>query len=206
MKKSVLQKKIAALLVPHGFSKLKDGVYSFDCGDGTTRLLLRLPDLTRGFILAAQFRDFEPFNDNFSDAVMKQFDYENTLAFASKREYSDEAIEKAVSDVLSGISDYLERGKAAIRDNIEEWLFGAFDEGLRNRVFQYMGFPGVDPYSHEYLLEQVSEHQRRRGGMVSVLSLDEYRQHKDFYDQYEQYHCELEIDEKNQVVRIRYKF
>lgn len=203
MKKSVLQKKIWEHLEPARFQKLRDGVYFADCGDRVTRLLLRLPDLTRGFTVAAQFRDFGPFSDKFSDSVMKQYDFENTLGFASRREYSDEEIAKATGEVVSGLSDYLERGKAAIRERIDEWTFGDFDERVRNDVLVYMGLPGIDPYSADYIAEKAAD--LRRGGVITV-DLDEYNRHKDSYDEYRRRHCKLEIDPKDRLVRITYDY
>ena len=201
MKKAVLQKRIKESLEARGFHKLSDGVYYIDCGDSVTRLLLRLPDLTHGFIIAAQFRDFGPFTGKFSDSLMRQYDYENTLGFASKYEYSDKDIIEAVEKVISGLSCYIETGKYAIKDRINEWTFGDFNEKIRNDVLVYMGLDGINPYSLEYLTEKVND--LKRGGVI-ILSLNEYQQHKDFYDEYNRYHCKLDIDLDDQIVRITY--
>ena len=83
MKKSILQKPIKQVLISKGFEHIKNNDYALISADKKTKLILRIPDGKNGhgFILAAQFTDFGTFDGNFSNAVMKQYDFAYDLAF-----------------------------------------------------------------------------------------------------------------------------
>ena len=83
MKKSILQKPIKQVLIIKGFEHIKNNDYALICGDKKTKLILRIPDGKNGhgFVLAAQFADFGAFDGNFSNAVMKQYDFAYELAY-----------------------------------------------------------------------------------------------------------------------------
>ena len=77
MKKSIIQKPIKLILISKGFEHVKNNDYALMSGDKKTKLILRIPDGKngQGFILAAQFADFGSFDGNFSNTVMKQYDF-----------------------------------------------------------------------------------------------------------------------------------
>ena len=75
MKKSELQKPIKDTIRKYGFERVKGDDYLVFSKSGNVKLILRIPDGKRGFILGAQFSGFGYFDSVFSHAAMKQYDY-----------------------------------------------------------------------------------------------------------------------------------
>ena len=204
MKKSILQKPIKQVLIIKGFEHIKNNDYALICGDKKTKLILRIPDGKNGhgFVLAAQFADFGAFDGNFSNAVMKQYDFAYELAYGESQEYSQSEIVEATERVMSAYACYIADGANAIKDRLNEWTFGDLDEQVKDAVQRYFGLPGVDPYSDDYQ-KDTAEHLKQNGGAIT-LSLQEYAEHKEFYDTYEKYGAQILVDEKNGSVMISF--
>ena len=89
MKKSALQKPIKEILLGKGFERINPNDYAITAGDGSTKLILRIPDGKKGFILAVQFADFGVFDGVFANAVMRQYDFAYVMAYGDIKEYSE---------------------------------------------------------------------------------------------------------------------
>lgn len=204
MKKSVIQTPIKQKLTAKGFEHIKGNDYAISAGDGLTKLILRIPDgkNKHGFVLAAQFIDFGTFDGDFSNAVMKQYDFAYELAYGESKEYSESVITEATERVLNAYECYILNGASAIKEKLDEWTFGDLDEKIKDAVQSYFGLPAIDPYSKEYQAD-IAEQMKMNGGAIT-LSLQKYAEHKDFYDSYEQYDAKILVDEKNECVMISF--
>lgn len=204
MKKSILQKPIKQIMTNKGFEHIKNNDYALICGDKKTKLILRIPDGKNGhgFVLAAQFSDLGAFDGNFANAIMKQYDFAYELAYGEVQEYSERKIIEATEKVLSAYACYIANGVKAIKDRLNEWTFGDLDEQVTDAVQRYFGLPGVDPYSVDYQ-KDTAEQLKQNGGTIT-LSMQEYTEHKPFYDAYEQYGAQILANEKNGSVTISF--
>lgn len=183
MKKSDLQKSIKHILQEHGFVHVKGDDFAIDSKDGKTKFILHIPDGKRGFILGAQFSDLSINDGLLSHSVMKQYDFAYDLAFGSVKDYSVDDIAAATERVCNAYSQYFESGYEAIKEHINEWTFGDLDHSYRDSILRYFGLP-VDPYSEDSMKKTVEE-LSGKGSMM--LPLDEYYEHKAFYDRYQEY-------------------
>ncbi len=204
MKKSILQKPIKQVLISKGFEHVKNNDYAVMSDDKKTKLILRIPDGKNGhgFVLAAQFSDFSAFDGDFSNAVMKQYDFAYELVYGESQEYSEGEIIEATERVMSAYACYIADGAKAIKERLNEWTFGDLDEQVKDAVQRYFGLPGVDPYSVDYQ-KDTAEQLKQNGGAIT-LSMQEYTEHKAFYDEYEKYGAQILVDEKNGSLMISF--
>ncbi len=203
MKKSYVHKLIKQEIAKVGFERVKGDDYALIAGDGKTKLILRLPDGQRGFLLCAQFPDLGEYNGNSKKCLMRQFDFFGELAFFTVQEFTDEQIVDATRRVVDAYQIYIEQGAEAIKERIEEWSFGDWDEKIRDSVLRYFGLPGIDPYSEEYRKEKVAQ---MSGSGAICMTLEEYLVHKEFYDGYEAYNATISVDEKQGSVMIHFHY
>ena len=201
MDKCLFNKIIKQYLTDRGFEKTASNDYAISSRDDVAKFILRAPDQTHGFLLGVQFADYGEYTGTFAKAVMKNFLYESMLCFAKSRDYSQQDILDALGTVWNGIQPYLQGGKAAIRERMEDWAFGASSDRARNEILLCLGSDAIDPYSKDYLLEKVDSMQN--GGIITI-PLAEYTAHKDFYDQYADYGGMITIEEASQTVRIHF--
>ena len=199
MKKSLLQKSIREKFSELGFERVKRDDYARYSEDGQVKLILRLPDGNKGFLLGVQLAAGGPFDGLLSHALMRQYDFAYDLAWASTKEYSEEEIRAVTDRVAESCRVYVEGGLQALRERVKEWTFGELDEGLRDRVLQLLGLPGIDPYSEEYR-RKTAEDLAGRGEIV--LPLEEYMAHREFYDGYKELSGKLLINKSANTVTI----
>ena len=199
MKKSLLQKPIREALSELGFERVKRDDYARSSEDGLVKLILRLPDGNKGFLLGAQLAAGGPFDGLLSHALMRQYDFAYDLAWASTKEYSEEEIRAMTDRVAETCRFYVEGGLQALRERVKEWTFGDLDEELRNRILQLLGLPGIDPYSEEY---QRKTAQDLAGRGEIILPLEEYLAHREFYDGYEVFSGTISVNERANTVTI----
>ena len=201
MEKRLFNKIIKQYLTDRGFEKTASNDYAISSRDGAAKFILRTPDQTQGFLLGVQFPNYGEYTGTFAKAVMKNFLYESMLCFAKSRDYSQQDILNALDAVWNGIQPYLQGGKDAIRECLDDWVFGAFSDKVRNEILLYLGSDTIDPYSKDYLLEKADAMQS--GGMMT-MPLAEYATHKDFYDQFTDYGGMITIEVASQTVRIHF--
>lgn len=199
MKKALLQKSIRETFFEMGFVRVKLDDYASVSADGQVKLILRLPDGNKGFILGAQLAAGGPFDGLLSHALMRQYDFAYELAWASTKEYSEEEIRAVTERVAEKCRFYVDGGLEALRDRVEEWTFGDLDEELRNRILRLLGLPGIDPYSEEY---QRKTAQNLAGRGEIILPLEEYLAHRKFYDGYKELSGTISINERANTVTI----
>ena len=204
MKKSLLQKQIKNFLLEHGFEQFKNENYAILAGDCKTKLILKIPNGKNGsgFVLGAQFEDFGTFDGILTNAVMRQFDFAYELAFPQTYEYTDEQIADVLQRLWTAYLPYINEGAEAIKARIDQWTFGDNSEKERGLVLRYFGFPGIDPYSKEYQ-EEKADFMNDHGGMI-VIPLQEYLEHREFYDNYQNYHAKISMDKKYNEVQIHF--
>ena len=203
MKKSDLQKPIKAVLQAHGFEHVKGNDFAVLASDGKTKLILRIPDGKKGFILGAQFSDMGRFDGVFAHSDMLQYDHAYELAYGSIKECSEDEIKAAAKQVVADYGPYLANGADEIGRRLDEWTFGDLDERERDRILRYFGQAGIDPYSDEYLAKKAEE-LSSRAGMI-VLNGEEYAEHKAFYDRYTEYGAEIIPSDKTGEVYIMFR-
>lgn len=85
------------------------------------------------------------------------------------------------------------------------WINGCsvyFNDRERNDILVCLGLEPIDPYGIPYLVETVER--IKHGGFCS-MTYDEYYSHKDYYDKYCEYGCEISFHPNIQKVWINYK-
>lgn len=196
MEKRLFNKIIKREMLAHGFDKTGSSEYAKEAKDGIAKIIVRTPEYN-GFIVGAQFKDFGKYTGKISDACMKYREYSLLLCSPSTRDYSVDEIVDAVMTLVSGISVYLERGKSAIQEKIDLWDLG-IGEKEQNRIYSYFGLPLWEPYSEAYMLKQIEEVLQQGGS--SMMSLEEYYAHKEYYDNYKQHGCSIIIRDKFVII------
>ena len=105
---------------------------------------------------------------------------------------------------MNSVDIFLQEGKEAICEHIDEWIYSIISKEKENDIYAYFGMPLINPYTKEYQDEWVSQ---MRGGGMTVMTMSEYLEHKDFYDAFQNYDCvdvEICIDETDQSVTIHF--
>lgn len=205
MEKRNFNKIIKQLLLSYGFEKIGVFDYVKESVDGVTKVVVRAPDQTYGFCIGIQFKDFltdyADYSGRFSKICMAYNQPSQLLPFASKFDYSKEDVENAINILIKRIEPFLNSGKKAIRDTINQWTFGLLSEQRQNDIFSYFKMPLIDPYSDEYILKNIEEWHKQGG--KTMMSIDEYENHKEHYDKYTKYGCQISIGKE--FVTIAYK-
>lgn len=186
----------------HGFEKTGPLDYCKLSEDGETKIIVRSPNMINGFYIGAQFADYGEYDGTFKKSRIRYYEHELLLCNAGTEEYSDSDIGEAVKAVVDGIGIYIMHGKKAIRDNVDQWVFGVFNDRERNDILICLGLEPIDPYGIPYLVETVER--IKHGGFCS-MTYDEYYSHKDYYDKYCEYGCEISFHPNIQKVWINYK-
>lgn len=200
MEKRLFNKIIKQQMLLYGFEKNDNLNYSKRSSDGTTKFVVRIPNGKNGFIIGAQFSDFGEYNGIISSCMMKYYEYETLLVFPNIHKYSETDIVDAVNTVITGIKPYLDNGIRHIKDHIDNWCFGVFSDKERNDVLRYFELPTMDPYSNEYMIQNIE--MIKRGGFIQISS-QEYEDHRDYYDKYLKHGCYFSFDKKYNQVMIR---
>lgn len=194
MEKRIFNQIIKKQMLSFGFEKTSTYDYAKEAEDGIAKIIVRVPDQTFGFCMGAQFKDFKTdyadYSGKYSNTCMVYPKFTTFLHFAYKRDYTEDEIIEAVQNVMDGLENFLQRGREAIRESIDEWVFGVQNEKKQNDIYAYFGMPLIDPYSDSYILKQVEEYKR---GMKSMMALDEYNNHKEHYDKYVKLGCNIDI-------------
>ena len=201
MKKSLLQKPIKEILFKRGFEHIKGDSFAINSDDGITKIIIRIPSGKNGcgFLLGAQFADFGTFDGLITNATMRQFDYSYELAYPESHEYTDEQIQEVTSRLLADYDVYIKEGAAAIKARIDNWTFGNLSDYIRDKILRYFGLKGIDQYSLEY---QGTVAERMINGGAEFIALSEYLDHKEFYDNYQNFNAKIIVDEKSDQVMI----
>lgn len=176
MDKRALRKLVSDCAAERGFEKVATGVFSRASADGDTVILLRIPDMIRGFLLGAQFCGLGL--GAWKDNLLTSYRFEALLAFADRRDYTREEVITAAETVFRGVEPYLARGKQQICEDIDCWMICPQDFQRKNELRAYLGLQADAPYSEahlQYLLDLLS-----RGGGMRVTK-EAYLAHADFF-------------------------
>ena len=208
MEKREFNKLVKQKLLSYGFEKTGSRDYAKEALDGITKIIVQAPDDTVYFVIGVQFKDFvQPYTDysgKFSKRCMAYSGVSRAMAFTPIANCSEDQIVDMITILMNSIEIFLQKGREAIREHIDEWIGSVISEAKENDIYAYFGMPLINPYTKEYQDEWVS--QMRGGGMI-VLTMNEYLDHKDFYDAFRNYDCvdvEIRIDEKDQSVTIHF--
>ena len=174
--------------------------YSILCKDESVKFIIRIPDMTFGFLIGAQLAEFGEFNGNFKCAPIKSFEFELLLNVASHYDYSESDILEATRRVCERVDEYVAANRSAITKDIDSWVFGASSEKVRNEILESLGLPPIDPYSEDYLINKVKELKSNYGSFS--VPRDEYVSHKSYYDRFADHGCKIYIDDKSDMVMI----
>lgn len=192
-------------MLSHGFEKNGTYDYTKESFDGITKIVVRAPDQTSGFAIGVQFKDFltdyADYSGKYSKICMYYDQPSPLLNFASRRDYTDNDIVSAVNTLIERVDPFINGGKAAIRDTIDDWIFGLLSERIQNEIYAYFGMPLIDQYSDSYVLMKVEDWYKQGG--KSSISLDEYFNHKEHYDKYTKHGCQISIGKE--FVTIAYE-
>ena len=207
MEKREFNKISKQKLLSYGFEKTGPRDYAKEALDGITKIIVQVPDETVHFVIGVQFKDFgQPYTDysgKFSKRCMAHSGPRD-LAFTPIADCSETQLIDMITTLMNSIEIFLQEGKEAIREHIDEWIYSIISEEKENDIYAYFGMPLINPYTKEYRDEWVS---RMCGGGMTVMTMSEYLEHKDFYDAFQNYDCvdaEICIDEKDQSVTIHF--
>ena len=200
MEKRILTKTIGKYLIDRGYTKVDTLCYSILSKDESVKFIIRIPDMTYGFLIGAQFDNYGDFDGKFKCAPIKSFEFELLLNFASHYDYSENEMLEATQKVCERIEQYAAANKSAITNDIDSWTFGVSSEKVRNEILVSLGLPTIDPYSDDYLINKVKELKSNYGSLS--MPLDEYISHKSFYDRFAEQGCKIYIDDNSCIVMI----
>lgn len=204
MEKRLFNKLIKEQMLSYGFERTGTRNYAKEAADGITKIVIRVPDETINFSVGVQFKDFgkeySDYSGRFSKICMAYSGVPRDLTFAPIADCSEERVLDMVKNVMSSIDIFLQKGKAAVYENIDAWLYSVIDERKENDIYAYFGMPLIDPYSDSYILKQIEELYKQGG--ASMMSLDEYYNHKEHYDKYAEHGCTIDIGKE--FVKISY--
>ncbi len=200
MEKRFLTKIIGKYLLDNGYTKVDTLCYSILSKDESVKFIIRIPDMTFGFLIGAQLDDYGDFNGKFKCAPIKNYEFELLLNFASHYDYSENDILEATKKVCERIEQYVAANRSEITNDIDSWVFGSTSERVRNEILVSLGLPPIDLYSDDYLINKVKELKSNYGSFS--VPLDEYVSHKSFYDRFAEYGCKIYTDDKSGRVMI----
>ena len=197
MEKRHFNKIIKQAFAANGLQQSKRGEYAVISVQRDYYVIIKTPDMIKGFIIGIMPADIESTPD-FKETWLRYYGLELELCFAVRRDYSDDEIEESVKKAITTAEAFSKSGKDGIVDNINEWMFTG-GEPKKNDIRIWLGLPAVDPYSSEYLEEQVDL--LKRGGFARI-SFNEFSAHESFYRKFEEYGFRIIIDNKNNFVII----
>ena len=200
MEKRILTKTIGKYLIDRGYTKVDTLCYSILSKDESVKFIIRIPDMTYGFLIGAQLDNYGDFDGKFKCAPIKSFEFELLLNFASHYDYSENEMLEATQKVCERIEQYVAANKSAITNDIDSWTFGVSSEKVRNEILVSLGLPTIDPYSDDYLINKVKELKSNYGSLS--MPLDEYISYKSFYDRFAEQGCKIYIDDNSCMVMI----
>lgn len=198
MERRHFNKVIKQAFASNGLLQSKRGEYAIISAQRDYYVIIKIPDMIKGFVIGIMPKEIESFPE-FKETWLRYYGLELELCFADRRDYSDDEIEESVKNAISTAIAFSESGKDGIVNNINEWMFTG-GEPKKNEIRIWLGLPAVDPYSSEYLEEQVDL--LRRGGFARI-SLNEFSAHESFYRKFEEYGFSIIVDNKNNVVIIQ---
>lgn len=206
MEKRIFNRIIKQQMIFYGFEKTGTQDYAKEAVDGITKIIIRVPDAEHDFCVGVQFKNFEKeysdYSGKFSKRCMAYSNVPRQFAFSeSPYDCSEDRIIDVVKSVMNSIEVFLQKGREAVRDEFDKWISSVISEEKKNDIYVYFGMPLIDPYSDAYILEKVEEWYKC--GVKSMMSLDEYYGHKEHYDKYIEYGCQIEIGKE--FVTISYK-
>ena len=208
MEKREFNKIIKQKMLSYGFEKTGSRDYAKEAPDGITKIIVQVPDETVFFCVGVQFKDFgktyTDYSGKFSKRCMAYSGVSRAMAFTPIANCSEDQIVDMITTLMNNIEIFLQKGREAIREHIDEWIVSVISEAKENDIYSYFGMPLINPYTKEYQDEWVSQ---MRGGGMTVITMSEYLDHKDFYDSFQNYDCvnaEIRIDEKDQSVTIHF--
>ncbi|MBQ7378806.1 MAG: hypothetical protein IJW70_03885 [Clostridia bacterium] len=208
MEKREFNKIVKQKYLSYGFEKTGPRDYAKEAMDGMAKIIVQVPDETVYFVVGVQFKDFgktyTDYSGKFSKRSMAYSGVPRDLAFTPIADCSETQIIDMITTLMNSIEIFLQRGRDAIREHIDEWIGSVISEEKENDIYTYLGMPLINPYTKKYQDEWVSQ---MRGGGMTVITLSEYLDHKDFYDAFQNYDCvdvEIRIDEKDQSVTLHF--
>lgn len=191
MYKRFFNKVLKRELLSYGFVKSGTLDYSKECCDGTSKIILRAPDMVNGFGMGVQFKDLGEFDGKSTHMCMTYPTFSSVLCSAARKEYTEAEIVNAIKLIMAEIEVYINEGKSAIRARIDQWSFGISNERRKNEIYAYFGMPLLDPYSEKYIKKHIEDWLEQGG--CTMLTLDEYLKHEDCYRKYIEYGCKVDI-------------
>ena len=206
MEKRLFNKTIKEQMRSYGFEKIGTQDYAKEALDGTTKIIVRVPDEDHDFCVGVQFKDFgkeySDYSGKFSRRCMAYSGVPRQFSlFECPYDFSEDRIVDMVKSIMTNIEVFLKKGHEAVRDEIDQWISSVISEKQQNDIYAYLGMPLIDPYSDSYTLKQVEEWYKQGG--KSMMSLDEYYNHKEHYDKYMEHGCQIDIGKE--FVTISYK-
>jgi hypothetical protein len=200
MEKRILTKTIGKYLIDRGYTKVDTLSYSILSKDESVKFIIRIPDMTFGFLIGAQLDNYGEFDGKFKCAPIKNYEFELLLNFASCYNYSENEMLEATQKVCERIDQYVAANRSAITNDIDSWAFGSDSERVRNEILVSLGLPPIDPYSDDCLINKVKELKSNYGSFS--VPLEEYVSHKSFYDRFADHGCKIYTDDKSDIVMI----
>lgn len=191
MKKTVFYNMLKNAFADSHLNIAKGRVCIIHSSDEMYDIIIRLPNMTQGFIL-----EIIPTNQPMPKiAWLRCYDYSEFLWLAEYREYSEEQIRENTNEVIMYAQDVANGGIVKLREYLNNWGISYYT----NEVLAWLGLPEIDAYSNTVFQETISV--LKHGGFFMV-SKEEYLQHKLYYDQFLDYGFHMK--EYKQNITISY--
>ena len=206
MEKRLFNQIIKQQLLSYGFEKTSTQDYAKEATDSMTKLIIRIPDAEHDFCVGVQFKDFDKQYSDYSGKFSKRCMSYSGLPkqfglFEDPYNSSSERIVDAVKNVVNSIEVFLQNGREAVLKEFELWISSVISEKQKNDIYAYFDMPLIEPYSDAYIIEKIEEWYKC--GVKSMITLDEYFNHKEHYDKYINYGCQISIGKE--FVTISYE-
>ena len=151
MEKREFNKIVKQKLLFYGFEKTGPRDYAKEALDGITKIIVQVPDETINFCVGVQFKDFgKPYTDysgKFSKRCMAYSGVPRDVTFSPIVNCSEDQIMNMVTAVMNSIEIFLQEGRGAIREHIDEWIYSIISKEKENDIYAYFGMPLINPYT-----------------------------------------------------------
>ena len=132
MEKREFNKIVKQKLLSYGFEKTGPRDYAKEAVDGITKIIVQVPDETINFSVGIQFKDFgKPYTDysgKFSKRCMAYRGVPRDLTFSPIANCSEDQNIDMVTRVMNSIEIFLQRGRDAIREHLDDWIYSIISE------------------------------------------------------------------------------
>ena len=139
MEKREFNKAVKQKLLSYGFEKTGPRDYAKEALDGITKIIVQVPDETINFCVGVQFKDFgktyTDYSGKFSKRCMAYSCIPRDLAFTPIANCFEDQLVDMITTLMNSIEIFLQEGKKAIREHIDDWITSVISEAKENDIY-----------------------------------------------------------------------